>query len=114
MTGIDPDEVIDSDQWLQHQGGHPTVGRSILNTFGILGGLAYGLSEKDGLIPSQPGQFKRIFNRLCTIYAVLTLGPFVLALLVALVFVLLGAVGIDHNHLWHSICTVLPSNGVCD
>lgn len=115
MTGIEPDEIIDSQDWINHQGGPPSLGQSVLGTMAGLGALAYGMSEKDGLVP-QPGEMHRNFNKVCKVYLAVILSPFIVMLTWALVVVIIGAFGGDHNNVWHHLCDnfgPIP-DGLCD
>jgi len=80
-----------------------------------LGALAYGLSEKDGLVP-KPGEMRRKFNTVCKGYALIVFSPFIVMLTWALVVTIIGALGGDHNNVWHGICDavgIIPDH-MCD
>lgn len=110
MTGIEPDEIIDANDWIDGQGGYESFGRHIAHSFAFLGALAYGLSDKDGLRP-RPGEFQRKFRTVCKWFAIITLSPFVIALAVTAVIVLINALGGDHNSMWHNVCDWANADG---
>lgn len=107
MTGIEPDEILDPGEV-----GGQSFGRHMLNGFAFLGALAYGMTKKEpGTLRPLPGQFRQKFNKVCAWFAVITLAPFVIALVVTTVIVLINLAGGDHNSMWSKVCDWAGAEG---
>lgn len=112
MTGVEPDEIIDADQWIDHQGGYESWGEHMLKSFAFLGALAYGLSEKEeGTLRPKPGAFRQRFNQVCAWFALIVLSPFIIALIAVTIIVLINLAGGDHNSMWAKVCDWAGAEG---
>lgn len=115
MTGIEPDEILDPGQGPAHH--DQGLFGGIARTMGFLAAAAYGMSKKiPGTARPYPGEFSRNFNRVCKWFACLAFSPYIIAIAVVTVIVIINALGGDHNNLWHRACDLAnanPESGWC-